>query len=62
MAVKKQACNVLTLVCLFLSIVLQKYLTFAEDLKWDDNGYVLYCPCMGNSFFVADIEDFCILI
>lgn len=34
---------------LLLTILLQVGWTSAEELKWDENGYILYCPCMGNS-------------
>lgn len=39
---------------LLLIILLQTCWTFAEELKWDENGYILYCPCMGRFGNQAD--------
>ncbi|XP_068589844.1 GDP-fucose protein O-fucosyltransferase 1 isoform X2 [Cebidichthys violaceus] len=54
MAVKQQARHTLTLTSLLLSLLLQPCRTFAEELTWDQNGYVLYCPCMGRFGNQAD--------
>ncbi|XP_068453771.1 GDP-fucose protein O-fucosyltransferase 1 [Clinocottus analis] len=54
MAVKKQARHALKLTSLLLAFLLQPCRTFAEELTWDQNGYVLYCPCMGRFGNQAD--------
>lgn len=35
---------------LLCSVVLQTCGDSGADVRWDESGYVLYCPCMGNSF------------
>ncbi|KAM3872431.1 GDP-fucose protein O-fucosyltransferase 1 [Diretmus argenteus] len=54
MAANQQAFPALTLTCLLSALLLQTCRTFAEDLEWDESGYVLYCPCMGRFGNQAD--------
>uniref|UniRef100_UPI0037E8D249 GDP-fucose protein O-fucosyltransferase 1 n=1 Tax=Semicossyphus pulcher TaxID=241346 RepID=UPI0037E8D249 len=54
MAVKQQAPLTVRVTCLLIFLLLQTCRTLAEDLKWDENGYVLYCPCMGRFGNQAD--------
>ncbi|XP_070824562.1 GDP-fucose protein O-fucosyltransferase 1 [Chaetodon trifascialis] len=54
MAVRQQAYHALIVTFLLSSLLLQTCRTSAEDLTWDENGYVLYCPCMGRFGNQAD--------
>lgn len=54
MAAKYRGAELLLISSLLLALLLQSSETFAEELTWDDNGYILYCPCMGRFGNQAD--------
>lgn len=42
MAAESKRFKLLILTLLYLAPI------FAQDVTWDENGYVIYCPCMGK--------------
>ncbi|XP_043984217.1 GDP-fucose protein O-fucosyltransferase 1 [Gambusia affinis] len=54
MAVRFQAGDLFRGKLGFLFLLLRACLGSSEELKWDENGYVLYCPCMGRFGNQAD--------
>ncbi|XP_076023326.1 GDP-fucose protein O-fucosyltransferase 1 [Genypterus blacodes] len=54
MAANQQCSPAVMLMCLLSALLLQTRWTSAEELEWDENGYVLYCPCMGRFGNQAD--------
>ncbi|XP_062316393.1 GDP-fucose protein O-fucosyltransferase 1 isoform X1 [Osmerus eperlanus] len=54
MAAKQTISQLLFFSSVLSAVLLQISLTFAEQLTWDDNGYLMYCPCMGRFGNQAD--------
>uniref|UniRef100_A0A3Q3ASV4 GDP-fucose protein O-fucosyltransferase 1 n=1 Tax=Kryptolebias marmoratus TaxID=37003 RepID=A0A3Q3ASV4_KRYMA len=54
MEVQQQASDRLRPKCFLFLLLLHVCRVFAEELQWDENGYVLYCPCMGRFGNQAD--------
>ncbi|MBN3325190.1 OFUT1 fucosyltransferase, partial [Atractosteus spatula] len=54
MAVEAMKQKLFTQFCVLVLVLSPFYFSNAGDLQWDDNGYILYCPCMGRFGNQAD--------
>ncbi|KAF7695996.1 hypothetical protein HF521_006090 [Silurus meridionalis] len=54
MAAKRNQLKLFCLSLILVTILPLKTFTDETDLSWDENGYIIYCPCMGRFGNQAD--------